>query len=94
MASLSTADPLLNQERLSTTGAPSGGELLSREVVEMEIGSFPLLASTVAMMIAVGMMKSAGGREREQHSRVFRSCGSHSRFGYIRFQTPKVRLDV
>jgi hypothetical protein len=63
MASLSIGDPLLNQDFLSTIGAPSGGELLSNEIVETEDGSFWPLASTVAILLAV-KMENAEGRMR------------------------------
>lgn len=42
-------------------GAPSGGEMLSNEVIETEAGSFPLFASTVAMVLEDGM-QNAGER--------------------------------
>lgn len=94
MASLSTFVPFLNHERLSTIGAPNGGEMLSNEVVETEDGSFPPLASTVAMMLLADGMENAGERKQEDNPSVF----THRRFfsqGWLYNTTIfKVRLDV
>lgn len=44
-------------------GAPSGGEVLSNEVIETDDGSFAPLARTVAMLLADGVQDSGEGRE-------------------------------
>lgn len=66
--------------------------MLSNEVVETEDGSFPPLASTVAMMRLADGMKNAGERKQEDNPSVFTHRHFFPKVGYIRLLSLKSAL--